>query len=68
MKTLYAIMVEPEAYEAELFSFAYETLADAQEEIRASYGDVEAKSDYVFKDKDYTYYKIIPIEFYGGTK
>ena len=54
----YAILVSPEADGAHLHHTAYKTLAEAQNAIRDEYGAPEAKSDYVYKGKDYTYYYI----------
>lgn len=58
--TVFVIMITPEASDSRLHPFIYKNMTDAQDAIRDSYGAPEARSDYVYRDKDYTYYKILP--------
>lgn len=60
--TLYAIMVASEASEPFLHLRAYKTLGEAQNAIQDEFGASEAKNDFVYKDKDYTYYYIERLE------
>lgn len=62
MKTIYIIQVAVEACETFIHPQGYTTLADAQNAIREAFNGPEQKSDYVFRDKDYTYYYIERVE------
>lgn len=66
--TVFVIMITPEASDSRLHPRVYKTLQAAKDAIRDSYGAPEERSDYVYRDKDYTYYKIVPILLEEGTK
>lgn len=62
MRTVFIIQVAVEACEAFIHPQGYATLEDAQAAIREKFDRPEQKSDYVFRDKDYTYYYIERVE------
>lgn len=59
---VYVIMIFPEASEPSLYKKAYKTMAEAQNAIQEHFGAPEAKTDFVFKGKDYTYYFIEEVQ------
>lgn len=61
-KTIFIILIEPEARMAEVHPVAYTTLEAAQKVIRETFSNPEQKSDTIFRDEAYTYFYIERVE------